>query len=135
MKQAKMKNQEEKDNKIKVLVVDDEPDIVDIFYTHLTKKGYNVDVVLSGKAATENAKKKKYDVTFLDLKMPGLDGAQTCQQLAKIDPNNKIILITGYGSEVDHMKKTAFKAGALKCIDKPFNLGRIVCAIEEAMKS
>ncbi|MEE8168354.1 MAG: response regulator [Candidatus Hydrothermarchaeales archaeon] len=76
----------------KVLVVDDEPDIVFLVSKILSAEGYEVVGASSGKEALEKVKKEKPDLIILDVMMPGLDGWETCRRI-KSDPETKDTIV------------------------------------------
>ena len=69
----------------KVLVVDDVEIVFSAFKQELENEGFEVDTALSGEAAVEKAKEQEYDVIFIDMVMPGLDGAELCGRRIRLD--------------------------------------------------
>src|SRR5215510_2549785 len=82
-----------------VLVVDDEPDMVEMIAFSLEGKGYEVDTVTDGRAAVEKASTRHYDVALTDLQMPNQDGLATMEALRAVQPGLKVIIVTAYASE------------------------------------
>ena len=107
-----------------VMVVDDEEVVRDILCTCFEKKGYKTVDLSDGQSAVSYVKNENMpDVVFLDIKMPGMDGLETCRKLRQaLKPSSKtgIIMITGYGSP-ENMEKS-FSSGAIDVIKKPFDL-------------
>jgi two-component system, OmpR family, alkaline phosphatase synthesis response regulator PhoP len=105
--------------KIKVLVVDDEPDIVEILKYNLQKEGYEVATAEDGIKAVKTANKFLPDVILLDIMMPNQDGVETCLQLRKIPElkNTFIIFLTARMEEYSEV--AAFDVGADDYITKP----------------
>lgn len=105
--------------KIKVLVVDDEPDIVEILKYNLQKEGYEVDTAEDGIKAVKTAAKFLPDVILLDIMMPQQDGVETCLQIRKIPElkNTFIIFLTARMEEYSEV--AAFDVGADDYITKP----------------
>jgi len=88
-----------------MLVVDDIADQRDMAATMLTELGYKVEKVSSGEEAIEYVKKNKIDVLILDMIMePGIDGLETYQEITKINPDQKAIIVSGF-SETDRVKR------------------------------
>jgi len=83
---------------IRVLLVDDEENLVEYMSKRLLKKGFNVKASFSGEEALEAAKQANYDVAVVDLKMPGIDGVETQKRLREIQPYLQCIVLTGHGS-------------------------------------
>lgn len=106
-------------SKIKVLVVDDEPDIVDLLTYNLKKEGYEVDSAEDGIKAVKIASKFSPDVILLDIMMPHQDGVETCRQLREIPElkNTFIIFLTARSEEYSEV--AAFDVGADDYITKP----------------
>lgn len=105
----------------KILVVDDEPDIISLLKLVLEAEGYGVVPALSGDEALGLATIEAPDLVLLDLMMPGISGLETCRQL-KNQPRTKntpVIIFSALGREVD--RKLTAEAGASAHITKPFN--------------
>ncbi|WP_026955745.1 response regulator transcription factor [Algoriphagus vanfongensis] len=105
--------------KIKVLVVDDEPDIVEILKYNLQKEGYEVATAEDGIKAVKTAAKFQPDVILLDIMMPQQDGVETCLQIRQIPElkNTFIIFLTARMEEYSEV--AAFDVGADDYITKP----------------
>jgi two-component system, OmpR family, alkaline phosphatase synthesis response regulator PhoP len=105
--------------KIRVLVVDDEPDIVEILTYNLKKEGYEVDAAEDGIKAVKKAIKFQPDVILLDIMMPQQDGVETCRQIREIPElkNTFIIFLTARSEEYSEV--AAFDVGADDYITKP----------------
>ncbi|MBC5992987.1 response regulator transcription factor [Pontibacter cellulosilyticus] len=103
----------------KVLVVDDDPDIVELLQYNLTREGYDVSVADNGKKAIEVAQSVKPDVILMDVMMPVLDGIAACRQLRDMGDfrNTHIIFLTARAEEFSEV--AAFEAGADDFITKP----------------
>jgi DNA-binding response OmpR family regulator len=114
--------------KEKVLVVDDEWEIRDVLSNFLTEKGYEVILASNGEEAIELAEKENPHVILLDVKMPGIDGIETCSRLKEGEKTRSIpvIMITAFGDrEIE-----AYLEGADDFIVKPFNMVEITFRIE-----
>lgn len=105
--------------KIKVLVVDDEPDIIEILKYNLQKEGYDVETAEDGIKAVKKASKFHPDVILLDIMMPNQDGVETCLQIRQIPElkNTFIIFLTARMEEYSEV--AAFDVGADDYITKP----------------
>jgi two-component system, OmpR family, alkaline phosphatase synthesis response regulator PhoP len=105
--------------KVKVLVVDDEPDIVDLLTYNLKKEGYEVESAEDGIKAVKIASKFIPDVILLDIMMPNQDGVETCRQMREItDLKNSFIIFLTARSE-EYSEVAAFDVGADDYITKP----------------
>ena len=105
--------------KVKVLVVDDEPDIIEILSYNLEKEGYDVETAQDGVKAVKIASKFQPDVILLDIMMPNQDGVETCRQIREIPElkNTFIIFLTARSEEYSEV--AAFDVGADDYITKP----------------
>lgn len=104
---------------ITILLVDDEPDILEIVGYNLTAEGYNVVTAENGVEAIKKAKKKRPHLIILDVMMPEMDGIEACEQIRKIpDLQHTIItFLTARGE--DYSQVAGFDAGADDYITKP----------------
>lgn len=110
----------------KVLIIDDEPDIVETLTFMLEARNYDVVSAFDGLEGLAMVKAEQPDITLLDIMMPGMDGYDVCQKLKK-DKNTKnmpIIMLTAKGENEAVIK--AHKSGADDYIVKPFNLPTLV---------
>ncbi|MDZ4746037.1 MAG: response regulator transcription factor [bacterium] len=103
----------------KILVVDDEQDIVDLISYNLGKEGYKVFSASNGIAAVEKAEKERPDLVILDIMMPGMDGFEVCRALRQ-NPNttaSAIVFLTAKSGEIDQI--LGLELGADDYIQKP----------------
>ena len=105
--------------KHKVLIVDDEADILEFLSFALIKDGFDVQTVSSGTKAISLAKEYKPDIIILDVMMPGIDGIETCTELRKINElkNTMIVFLTARNE--DYSQIAGFDAGADDYVAKP----------------
>ncbi|MBD8491158.1 response regulator transcription factor [Echinicola sp. CAU 1574] len=115
--------------KIKVLVVDDEPDIIEILTYNLEKEGYEVASASDGIKAVQTATKFKPDVILLDIMMPNQDGVETCRQIRDLEElkNTFVIFLTARSEEYSEV--AAFDVGADDYITKPIKPRALVSRI------
>ncbi len=95
----------------RILVVDDEPEIVDLLKSFLGIKGYEVSGALSGQEALSVLDEKKTDLMLLDIKMPGMQGTEVARIVKEKYPYIKIIVVTGYADEAENLLKNNLLAG------------------------
>jgi two-component system, NtrC family, response regulator HydG len=117
------------EKKIKVLVVDDEKIVRDFFKRLLSLLGLDVTDVEDGYKAVEAVKLNKFDLYFIDVRMPGLNGLETYRQIRQIDPAAFAVMITGYA--VEDIVEQAQKEGAYGNIRKPFDINQIKEVIDK----
>ena len=114
-----------------ILVVDDLRSIRLTLGGILEDKGHNVVTVEDGYQAIEAVRNTHFDVIFMDIKMPGINGVQTFREVKKIDPKAAVIMMTAYS--VEDLVKEALEEGAYAIIYKPFDIDRIIALIEELL--
>lgn len=104
---------------IKILLVDDEPDILEIIGYNLSVEGYQIITAENGIQAIKKAKKERPQLIILDVMMPAMDGIETCEQIRKIPElsNTIITFLTARGE--DYSQMAGFDAGADDYITKP----------------
>ncbi|WP_439483737.1 response regulator transcription factor [Cyclobacterium plantarum] len=115
--------------KLRVLVVDDEEDIIEILTYNLEKEGYEVSTANNGVKAVKNAVSFKPDVILLDIMMPNQDGVETCRQIREIPElkNTFIIFLTARSEEYSEV--AAFDVGADDYIHKPIKPRALISRI------
>jgi DNA-binding NtrC family response regulator len=111
-----------------ILVVDDKFSDRETLKTILEDKGYRVATAKDGTEAVEMVKSKHYDIIFLDVVLPGMDGVETFERVKGIDPEVTVIMMTGY-TEEDLVRK-AVSEGAYTCIYKPFHMEKLIELVE-----
>ncbi|MFN3422732.1 MAG: response regulator [Armatimonadota bacterium] len=106
-----------------VLVVDDDPEVGQFFKRVLQPERCTIDFVMSSEEAIQKVKDKTYDIIFLDLLLPDIDGARTFAQIRKIDPDATVVLITAYPDS--ELVSRAMKYGAVSLLSKPLQATEI----------
>ena len=106
-------------NKHKVLVVDDEPDIVEILKYNLEKEGFDVKTAADGKKGLEIARKFYPELILLDIMMPVMDGVETCRQVREIPELSGAFIIFLTARAEEYSEVAAFDVGADDYITKP----------------
>ena len=118
----------------KILVVDDEQDILELIRHTLNKEGYEVHVAANGQQAVEKAKKIKPNLILMDVMMPVMDGMEACRQL-KEDPETSelaIIFLTARSEEFAEL--AGFEAGADDYISKPIRARVLLSRIRALLR-
>ncbi|RJO63462.1 MAG: response regulator [Myxococcales bacterium] len=101
----------------KVLLVDDEKEFTETLKERLELRGMAVSTAASGQEALGILEKRSFDVIFLDLQMPGMDGIETLKQITLKDPDAQVILLTGHATVPTSVE--AMKHGAVDYLTKP----------------
>jgi DNA-binding NtrC family response regulator len=114
---------------ISVLVVDDEMNLTLAMRRLLSAEGYRTETANSGDEALRKAREAHYDVIFLDVNMPGMNGLETFVKLGEAAPQSAVVMITGYGKTLKAVIEEARSLGVRAVIDKPFKINQITEAI------
>jgi DNA-binding response OmpR family regulator len=118
---------------LRVLLVDDEEDLLYTLAERLALRGYEVDAVTDGADALSHAQTQRHDVAVVDVKMPGMSGIEILAAIRKQKPNLPVILLTGHGSEEDGQE--GMKRGAFAYLIKPINIHNLMESMEQAVKA
>ncbi len=116
----------------KILVVDDEEAIRELFKTALTHKGYTVICAESGEEALEILKKDRIQVMFLDISLSGMNGVELCKKIIKKTPEVIAYAVTGYTSE--YKSSECKKAGFKDYFSKPVPMRTLFNAAQTAFE-
>jgi len=118
-----------------ILVVDDEPDMCWALENILSREGYQITTVTNGKEALELAREKRFEVVFIDAKLPDMDGIELSSQIKEINPKAAIVMISGYFYQEDKAIEEGLAQGLYAgFISKPFNLDEIRLAAKKALE-
>ena len=104
----------------RILVVDDEIELCNVFKEFLVLKGYEVDVAHNGKSAINKVKEMRPHIVLLDIIMPGMNGIDILKEIKRINPAIEVIMITAVGNE--KIAEKTFELEARDFICKPVNL-------------
>ena len=121
------------EEKMKVLVVDDEEGIRFFLNLLLTQEGLSVVMAKDGYQAIELVQKEKFTLVFLDLRMPGINGVETLRAIKKISPETEYIMMSGYA--VDDLMKAAKNEGAILMLEKPFEFAPLAKFLKDYVAS
>ncbi|HEY5742472.1 MAG TPA: response regulator [Terrimicrobiaceae bacterium] len=117
-----------------VLVVEDEPDVVDLLRYNLTKAGFSVLIASDGLKGLELAREKRPEIIVLDLMLPGMDGYSVCKAL-KRDPDTEalpIVMLTARGEPTERVQ--GLEMGADDYVTKPFSPRELVLRIQALLR-
>jgi two-component system response regulator (stage 0 sporulation protein F) len=116
-----------------ILVVDDKAGVRRLIYEALLDDGYLVEQASNGAEAIRKVKQKKYGVILLDVKMPGMNGLETLNEIRKIDRNVPVVMMTAYG-ELEIMEE-AHNKGVKYQISKPFDLNELRALVKGILET
>ena len=117
-----------------ILIVDDEPDIIEILRYNLEKEGYKTLSATNGVAAVSLAQEHKPDLILLDVMLPDMDGIQTCEIIRKNSELNKTIIAFLTARSEDYSEIAGFQAGADDYITKPIRPKVLITRIQSLLK-
>lgn len=115
-----------------ILVVDDEQIVRDFFKDVALSMGGHVETAPDGDIAVEKCRKQHFDIVFMDMRMPHMNGLEACKNILRLDPSTKVVMMSGYSD--DRMMEEAITSGAIARISKPFDLKSILELIDCAIK-
>jgi two-component system response regulator HydG len=116
----------------KLLVVDDDPQILDLIERFGENAGFEVESCPGGREALERVAHQRVDVAVIDLRMPDVGGLEVLRAIREIDPDCQTILMSG-GATIDNAVE-AVKLGAVDCLTKPFDFNRLKALLADVKK-
>lgn len=116
---------------ISILVVDDEPNIVNLITSYLDKEGYQVYTAADGQSALRAARAYRPEIIILDIMLPGMDGIEVLSHLRR-ESDVYVILLTAKGEETD--KIVGLSVGADDYVTKPFSPRELVARVKAALR-
>jgi two-component system alkaline phosphatase synthesis response regulator PhoP len=123
-----------KKNDIKILLVDDEPDILEIVNYNLSAEGYKVITAKNGSDGVKKAKKEKPQLIIMDVMMPEMDGIEACERIRKIPELNNVIITFLTARGEDFSQLAGFDAGADDYITKPIKPKVLVSKVKALLR-
>jgi DNA-binding response OmpR family regulator len=117
---------------MRILVVEDEPDLAMAVLAGLRREGYAVDLAEDAATALDKASITPYDLVCLDLNLPDGDGLDVCRILTKTDPRPKVLILTARGMVEDRI--AGLDTGADDYVVKPFSLGELAARVRALLR-
>ena len=117
---------------IRLLLVDDEIDYLDVLAKRLAKRGISVSKAGSGAEAFRTIREQVFDVAILDLKMEDMDGIEVLKIFQSMDPDMTVIMLTGHGSE--QAARDGMELGAFDYLTKPCDLEHLLERVNAALE-
>ncbi|MFQ3671604.1 MAG: response regulator [Verrucomicrobiia bacterium] len=108
----------------RILVVDDQQEILDLLQMALSSKGYKPDTISSGNAALDLLQKTPYDLMFLDLHLPDISGEELFEKASDLQPDLHVVIMTGF-STVQSLEKI-LACGPVTVLQKPFKIEQLL---------
>jgi DNA-binding response OmpR family regulator len=117
----------------KILVVDDDPGMLDTLMDVLSATGYETSVAASGNAALEMAQTGRFDLVLMDVQMPGLNGVQVLHALRVLDPTIVVIMMTAYTG--DELVAESQRTTGFSVLSKPLDLDQVLPLVKSIVSS
>ena len=112
----------------KIIIIEDEEDLIKGLRLNLADEGYEVDCALDGREGLQKALEESPDLILLDIMLPGMDGLEVCRSLRQKNVGIPILMLTAKGEEVD--KVVGLEIGADDYITKPFSVRELLARIK-----
>ncbi len=116
---------------LRVLICDDEQSICMLLEDILRRFGHEAVSYQDGLSARGACEQEEFDLYFLDIRMPGMDGTQVMQRVRELRPDAKCVMITGYAH--DELMEKSIQGGAYACMAKPFSLMQLKKLLEDVV--
>jgi two-component system response regulator HydG len=113
----------------RVLVIDDDRDHAESIADILSMRGHSVEAAFSGEQGVEIFRRQDFDIVFMDVKLPGMNGVETFFEFKKIRPNARVMMMTGFSLE--QLITQALENGALGVLRKPFAIQDLLHVLEQ----
>lgn len=114
---------------LRVFIVDDDQDFAESLAILLQGEGHEVDVAFSGKAAIEKFREHDFDIAFMDVTLPGMNGVESLLEIRKFKPAARVVMMSGY--TVEELLEQAVTSGALGVLRKPLDLEEVLRLLDE----
>ncbi len=115
--------------KTRVLVVDDNQDLLETFAMILRRRGFNVDTAPDGLRAVDKFRAQPFDVILMDVVMPEMNGVEAFRRIRQLSPAARVILMTAYSE--DELIRMALDEGALRVVYKPIKIDKMIELISQ----
>jgi DNA-binding NtrC family response regulator len=116
-------------NPPKVLIVEDDRDFAESLVIALGTRKCQVEIASSGEEAVRKFQASRYDMAFVDVKLPGMNGVQSLGEMLLVDPHAKIVMMTGFSEQ--SLLEQAISAGAMDVLRKPFRMRDLLGFIDQ----
>ncbi|MHB9156008.1 MAG: response regulator [Endomicrobiales bacterium] len=116
----------------RILIVDDQEGIRESMAGILELEGYEIITCSDGHKALEKVKEISFDIAFLDVKMPGIDGIETFRGIKRASPDTVVFMMTAFAEE--ELIRQALEEGVSACIHKPFEMDRVIEVVQNTQQ-
>jgi len=111
-----------------VLIIEDDPNIIELLEIHLKDLGYDLDKAMDGQKGLQKALDKSYSLIILDVMLPGMDGLEVCRRIRSKNEYTPILMLTAKSEELD--KVLGLELGADEYITKPFSIRELIARVK-----
>ena len=108
---------------LRVFIVDDDQDFAKSLALLIEGRGYQVELAFSGEEAIAKFREQDFDITFMDVRLPGKSGTESFLEIRKFKPSARVVMMTGYS--VEQLLDNAMERGALGVLRKPIDFGKL----------
>jgi DNA-binding NtrC family response regulator len=112
-----------------VMIVDDDQDLAESLAELLEMSGCNVTTATNGRDAVLSHGTRDFDITFMDVRMPIMNGVDSFFEIRKLKPDAKIVMMTGFKEAI---VAKALEAGAVGLLNKPFDIAAMLAIVDKA---
>jgi two-component system response regulator HydG len=113
---------------LRVFIVDDDQDFAESLALLIEGRGYQVEVAFSGEEAIAKFREQDFDITFMDVRLPGKNGTESFLEIRKFKPSARVVMMTGYS--VEQLLEQAVEHGAWGVLDKPIDVHQLLEMLE-----
>ena len=118
---------------LKIFIVDDNQDFAESLADILELDGHQVELAFDGETAIEKFREQNFDLTFMDVRLPGMDGVESFFEIRKINPQARVVMMTGYS--VEQLLSQAIENGAMDVLRKPIKMSKLLELLEKVRPS
>jgi DNA-binding response OmpR family regulator len=115
-------------NPLRVFIVDDDRDFAESLALLIEGRGYEVELAFSGEDAIARFREQDFDITFMDVTLPGKNGTESFLEIRKFKPSARVVMMTGYS--VEQLLEQAVEHGAWGVLDKPIDMRQVLDMLE-----
>ncbi|MBL7212468.1 MAG: response regulator [Desulfobacteraceae bacterium] len=126
-----MNNEQKTTGNTNILIVDDNESLCRTMSFVLERKGYTVETATDGQEAVDRVKEMAFDIIFMDIKMPVMNGVDAYKEIKEIRPDTVVMMMTAYA--VEDLIEEALKEGAHGVVYKPVDMEKVLALIQEAL--
>jgi DNA-binding response OmpR family regulator len=117
------------ENSSRVLIVEDDRDFAESLVIALGTRKCQVDIAGSGEEAVRKFRHNRYDIAFMDVKLPGMNGVQSLAEILMVAPDARVVMMTGFSEQ--SLLDQALRTGAVAVLLKPFRMRELLAYIDQ----